>query len=411
MEIANDHIPNIVKTAGDGHHAGALPKVHQNIGQDLLHDADSYSNLLRFYDGICEWEEGSQTPVLHVGWAKFMCFSLSRFDPSVRQGMDVHAEGEEDEEENGDEEEKEKEKEKEKAPPVQAEVVTQNVEEVNSKDGAPTNGEGGVVETRKRRPGRRPKAKKPPVIKGKPAPHSQPADKGSDDKHVSNTNGKTKDSISRNGPVDGHVGVNGNSLQDEERIKTTIQELESKVGAQESQNETTNPNIVALAHACGESILNPEYLLSGGEPFTTQTTTGTSPAFAHSTDTRVDFNEFLSSKSNGSPFRGMTMDSMLKAESPADMLLFKSSGRPDSAHSAELSAGSSEDSRLGCEPGPSLTLHSAKMKGLKNLLTSAKLNASAIKLQLTAQSQVQLKHSKVNSEYEFTLPRKRLRRE
>lgn len=40
-------------------------------------------------------------------------------------------------------------------------------------------------------------------------------------------------------------------------------------------------------------------------------------------------------------------------------------------------------------PGPVLRFRSQKMRGMKELLRAAKVNSSAIKLQLTAQSQVQ----------------------
>ena len=33
----------------------------------ILKDADCYSHLLQFYDGLCSWEEDSATPVLHTG--------------------------------------------------------------------------------------------------------------------------------------------------------------------------------------------------------------------------------------------------------------------------------------------------------------------------------------------------------
>ena len=426
LEIAKDLIPHIVKQAYDIIHANpsaiARSKTNNDIVSEspvaILYDPESYADLLRFYDGICEWEEGSSTPVLHVGWAKNMCFSLSRFDSSVRQALEVHAEGEEDSENSEDEEEEEGEKKTKTQEKGKEKETKEEVPQEKPANGSVQSNGQELVE--RKRPGRPPKKKKnirvntPEIVQEKLAPPLQKQQqKGTSGKvSVSNNNKLVK--CEEKGHVEDQTSctsMNGKAAPDEERIKSTIQELESKVGAQESQNEAPNPNIVALAQACGESILNPEYLLSGGEPFAPQTTTGTSPAFATSTDTRVDFNEFLSSKSNGNPFRGMTMDSMLKAESPADMLLFKSHSRPDSALSTEMSVMGSEDSRSVMDPGPSLILHSAKMKGLKNLLTTAKLNASAIKLQLTAQSQVQLKHSKVNSEYEFTLPRKRMRRE
>ena len=49
-----------------------------------LQDPECFAHLLRFYDGICKWEEGSPTPVLHVGWATYLVQSLSRFDSQVR---------------------------------------------------------------------------------------------------------------------------------------------------------------------------------------------------------------------------------------------------------------------------------------------------------------------------------------
>lgn len=44
--------------------------------------------------------------------------------------------------------------------------------------------------------------------------------------------------------------------------------------------------------------------------------------------------------------------------------------------------------------GPIVVFQSEKMKGMKELLCAAKVNSSAIKLQLTAQSQVQMKRQK-----------------
>ncbi|GCC47806.1 hypothetical protein chiPu_0032064, partial [Chiloscyllium punctatum] len=53
--------------------------------------------------------------------------------------------------------------------------------------------------------------------------------------------------------------------------------------------------------------------------------------------------------------------------------------------------------------GACVTFHSEKMKGMKELLTALKINSSAIKLQLTAQSQVQLKKLKLSSASDYTL--------
>uniref|UniRef100_A0A8U8C0D1 Menin n=1 Tax=Geospiza parvula TaxID=87175 RepID=A0A8U8C0D1_GEOPR len=72
FDVANDVIPNLLKEAGA---PGGLP---------ALQDPECFAHLLRFYDGICRWEEGSPTPVLHVGWATFLVQSLGRFDGQVR---------------------------------------------------------------------------------------------------------------------------------------------------------------------------------------------------------------------------------------------------------------------------------------------------------------------------------------
>ena len=96
LEIANEFIPNIVK-------ASSKDEPTSDGDPPLLQNPAVYADLLRFYDGICEWEEGSSTPVLHVGWAQQFTFSLSKFDPRVRSLLDIHAENEEEEEEEGEE--------------------------------------------------------------------------------------------------------------------------------------------------------------------------------------------------------------------------------------------------------------------------------------------------------------------
>ena len=211
----------------------------------------------------------------------------------------------------------------------------------------------------------------------------------------------------------------------EAKIKSAIEELAIKVGGEDAgKSDTPNPKIAELAQACGESILNPEYLLSGGEPFTTATATSTTTS---ASDSRLDVQEFLSSKSNGSPFMGMTMDSILKAESPSDMVMYRK--RPsctrtptplsESGRSSNPMPASVENSDGCIIPSPTLStgppsilcLRSQKLTGLKKIFSQDKLNASAIQLQLTAQSQVHFKHSKRSTDSELSNHRKRSRRE
>lgn len=63
----------MIKVESSGHSA-----------KSILKDPFCFANLLRFYDGICQWEEGSATPVLHIGWAKPLVNTISKFDSEVR---------------------------------------------------------------------------------------------------------------------------------------------------------------------------------------------------------------------------------------------------------------------------------------------------------------------------------------
>ncbi|XP_019955809.1 menin [Paralichthys olivaceus] len=98
FDIANDVVPTLLKettaadSPGEGGEGGEgadkeLPK--QAAAFSALQDPECFAHLLRFYDGICKWEEGSPTPVLHVGWATYLVQSLSRFDAQVRQKVSI----------------------------------------------------------------------------------------------------------------------------------------------------------------------------------------------------------------------------------------------------------------------------------------------------------------------------------
>ncbi|XP_037538202.1 menin [Nematolebias whitei] len=98
FDIANDVIPTLLKetaaaeSPGEEEEGGeGADKEHAKQGAALsaLHDPECFAHLLRFYDGICKWEEGSPTPVLHVGWATYLVQSLSRFDAQVRQKVSI----------------------------------------------------------------------------------------------------------------------------------------------------------------------------------------------------------------------------------------------------------------------------------------------------------------------------------
>lgn len=67
IEIANELIPHTVRA-----------------DERLLRQPRCFEHLLRFYDAICQWEEGANTPVLHIGWARPLVNTISKFDAGIR---------------------------------------------------------------------------------------------------------------------------------------------------------------------------------------------------------------------------------------------------------------------------------------------------------------------------------------
>lgn len=87
MDIANELIPHVMKAVGSGIDA-----------HSILKDPECFAHLLRLYDGICQWEEGSMTPVLHIGWAKPLVNTIAKFDASVRAQLVIDLQDDLDEE-------------------------------------------------------------------------------------------------------------------------------------------------------------------------------------------------------------------------------------------------------------------------------------------------------------------------
>nr|XP_033813286.1 menin [Geotrypetes seraphini]XP_033813288.1 menin [Geotrypetes seraphini]XP_033813289.1 menin [Geotrypetes seraphini]XP_033813290.1 menin [Geotrypetes seraphini] len=103
FDIANDMLPNLLKETGNL--AESTDGEKGEVVSSALQDPECFAHLLRFYDGICKWEEGSLTPVLHVGWATFLVQSLGRFDGQVRQKVTLvsrEAEANEDDEQSSE---------------------------------------------------------------------------------------------------------------------------------------------------------------------------------------------------------------------------------------------------------------------------------------------------------------------
>lgn len=285
-----------MRVVGSGHSA-----------RSILKDPECFAYLLRFYDGICQWEEGSLTPVLHIGWAKPLVNTISKFDADVRaqviivcheaeDGVDVYLNGKNPEQKilNSD---------------VKDKCFDDDSNSINEDDCKGVSGlEANYLDNR--------------------------------EYHNNNNYCKPRENSNIN-------------VSDERDI---IRSLESRVireeaGGGKGEGSALHPSIAALTAACGEKILNPEYLLQGGgEPF-----------MGGNTSTEVDV--------------------------PTVSVHRSSSLTPSTSHEPVVS--SSREEENGSQQ-PCVTLHSQKMKGLKELLLAEKLNTHAISLQLTAQSQVQV---------------------
>ena len=274
MEIANDHIPHIIKTqAGES---------------NVVKDPETFANILKFYDGLCCWEAGSSTPILHIGWAKPMVTTMSKFCAEVRQQVAG----------SGDEED----------------------------------AEGNKV------------FKSP--ISGSPAPHPSPSSSlASALSNVSPSSMCLDHECFQKLDVEEVVPVkDNNNYQCDDLVITskTVKRCDTIF----SQN---NPKVIeCLSQASHTHLLSLQYLLGRSQrPFDVQ---------VHPLD--------VYSKKPVKPVESLYVDT-------SDFLTV------------------SEPSKE--KP---LQLQSVKMKGLRSLLAAEKLNASAIQLQLTAQSQTEQLHSR-----------------
>lgn len=87
-------------------------------------------------------------------------------------------------------------------------------------------------------------------------------------------------------------------------------------------------------------------------------------------------------------------DGAVRRRSSQGLRAGETDGTPKSPSSESVSSPLSQQLASPCPAGPVVVFQSEKMKGMKELLCAAKVNSSAIKLQLTAQSQVQMKRQK-----------------
>lgn len=302
LDIANEQIPQIMKTESSGHSA-----------KSILRDPHCFANLLRFYDGICQWEEGSHTPILHIGWAKQLCYTISKFDYDIRS---------------------------------QVKIITKS-------------------------------------------------DYGDD-----NNNKKSQEKSEIHASLDVEPKVL--DVQKQEPVKSPSN------GEAKPNDFPMLPSLEELTVACGEKILNPDFLLhGGGVPFTEPSSEDGEVKLNGNHEKKEDL--IKSDESMKSPrieekvFSPAPREALASPQSIASPQLASPSTASVDDNRSEVmkseedqsndtnnngKAESYDDFEIHTPKRPVITLKSRKMKGLKDLLLAEKLNTNAISLQITAQSHI-----------------------
>lgn len=160
------------------------------------------------------------------------------------------------------------------------------------------------------------------------------------------------------------------------------------------KSETVRTTLVeALTVACGEKILNPDFLLQGGgKPFADQQV---------KSEQSDESEKQLLLLAQTSPRHGCDEPCAESNEKPLQEVKSEPKNVENDIKSTIPSTGpvfkETADDDIIIPKRPEITLYSQKMKGLKELLLAEKLNTHAISLQLTAQSQVQVAGRKSRS--------------
>ncbi|KMY88697.1 menin [Drosophila simulans] len=306
LDIANELIPYVMKTESSGHSA-----------RSILRDSEVFANLLRFYDGICQWEEDSLTPILHIGWAKPLVNNITKFDYDIR-----------------------------------SQVVIKLPEDLEAEQ-----------------------------AKAELARAEQEAKEAKESKEAA-----------------GSEALEGNN----NRLVTK---------EEKSKNSELPTTLADLTAACGEKILNPDFLLQGGgQPFADQKQ---QPSGGESDNAELHNNNNNSNSNNNNnnhnadkkePAATTTNPTTTSNGSGTSVQLPASSeasnagqaqsqvqindqlGKPQHKEAKKEETSDDYDPFEIMLKRPVITLYSQKMKGLKDLLLAEKLNTHAISLQVTAQS-------------------------
>lgn len=89
FEVANDLLPSMLKVLT----AGSLEPGKVST-KPFLQDPVCLALILKFYDNLCCWEEGSSTPVLHTVWASHFVATVLKFSSIIRSKIKLLTEEE-----------------------------------------------------------------------------------------------------------------------------------------------------------------------------------------------------------------------------------------------------------------------------------------------------------------------------
>ena len=384
LEIANDFIPHIVKS-------------QQGSVGDLLKDPEVFAAVLRFYDGLCSWEEGSPTPILHIGWAKPMVTTISKFDPQVRR----LASGEE---ENSSSEEEAEEEGGKKRPlslggedgaitstPIPCSNSTSsstNVSPLSSSSSAATpvsSSAGGIscidhecfqkIETGSP-VGQQQQATPPPPI--------VPENSSQSNKNFKCdllTTGTSSSSYSNNQchQNSNQYSTSRNVNCDRNNRTVSQQQQEENVSLSTLKRSSKRRLLELLGKECHTRLLSLPYLLGrSGAPFDEKS----NPLEIYSKQPMM-LKGPSSTQVPPPPANSLFVDCGISADDQPFFHVSDSAGDDKKSKPAVTTAAAA----VTAVGGEKLMFASAKMKGLQELLAAEKLNVSAIQLQLTAQSQ------------------------
>ena len=345
LEIANEIIPQILRMDHNG---------------TLTRDPAVYALLLQFYDGLCCWEEDSQTPVLHITWATHMLSSIGKFDVAARTSVEL-LNGRADDDKMVER----------TSVTVNGNLPPHSVSQHHSMAGTEDSGkhDSMLSASADTELGRISSSADSSLVSG----FSSNADSGLGGLQVAPVD--YCESVGSSEVSPGLFGAESSQLMSGDKLKmdVVVEQLAGQSDDNDDEGDCSS-EIVALAHACGESLLNPDFLRGSGEPFM-KDDVKQHQLLSSVTDTQMDLNAFAA---------------CANATQPCDVTAVTTSIEDTAVDSEPRSV-----VQVSVERPPQLVLHSAKMLALKQLFVASKLNASAIKLHLTAQSQVSRKPTQV----------------